>query len=43
MTPKATHFLYDEKDNLTGTIYKTMKGNEKVKIVILDGKFNLNN
>ena len=42
MTPKATHFIYDESGNLFGTIYKTMKGNEKVKVVILDGKFNIN-
>jgi len=42
MTPKATHFIYDESGNLSGTIYKTKKGNEKVKVVIIDGKFNPN-
>ena len=42
MTPKATHYIYDESGDLSGTIYKTKKGNEKVKVVIIDGKFNPN-
>jgi len=43
MKPKPTHYIYDESGDLSGTIYKTKKGNDKVKVVVIDGKFNPNN